>query len=120
MKILIDMNLSPTWVAVFTKASIEAVHWSSIGPHNTPDSVILNWAKENGFWVFTNDLDFGAILAATKGESPSVFQVRTQDVMPESIGEVVLKTIRQFEQELKSGAIVTLNESRSKVSILPL
>ncbi len=31
MKILIDMNLSPDWVEVFTKANIESTHWSSIG-----------------------------------------------------------------------------------------
>ena len=31
MKLLIDMNLSPTWVTAFAEAGIEAVHWSSVG-----------------------------------------------------------------------------------------
>jgi predicted nuclease of predicted toxin-antitoxin system len=31
MKLLLDMNLSPDWVATLTQAGWEAVHWSSIG-----------------------------------------------------------------------------------------
>ncbi len=34
MKILIDMNLSPQWVDVFTTAKIESIHWSNIGDPN--------------------------------------------------------------------------------------
>lgn len=30
IKTLIDMNLSPEWVGVFSDHSIEALHWSSI------------------------------------------------------------------------------------------
>jgi predicted nuclease of predicted toxin-antitoxin system len=34
MKILVDMNLSPTWVQFLVAHGIEAVHWSAIGaPH---------------------------------------------------------------------------------------
>jgi len=32
--------------------------------------------------VFTHDLDFGDILAATGAEAPSVIQVRTEDTTP--------------------------------------
>ena len=31
MKILIDMNLSPEWVAVFENHGWSAVHWSTVG-----------------------------------------------------------------------------------------
>jgi predicted nuclease of predicted toxin-antitoxin system len=49
MKVLIDMNLSPDWVLVFKKYSVEAVHWSSVGDPRAKDSVIMNWAKTNGY-----------------------------------------------------------------------
>ena len=39
------------------------------------------------------DLDFGAILAATRGEKPSVVQIRAENVSPESIGTAVLQTM---------------------------
>jgi len=43
----------------------------------------MDWAKDNGYVVFTHDLDFSALLAATQAECSSVIQVRTQDVLAE-------------------------------------
>lgn len=66
MKILVDMNLSPSWVEFLKSRGYEAYHWSTIGDFSASDSVILEWVKENGCAVFTHDLDFGALLAAQK------------------------------------------------------
>ncbi len=79
MKILIDMNLSPDWVNIFAKYEIEAKHWSSIGNPSATDKVIMEGALDNNYIIFTNDLDFGALLAANNVQFPSVIQVRTQD-----------------------------------------
>jgi len=49
MKILIDMNLSPTWVTVFHSHNIQAVHWSSVGDARDKDTVIMEWARTNGY-----------------------------------------------------------------------
>ena len=57
MKILIDMNLSPEWVQEFKLHNIEAVHWSSVGKFDAPDNLIMNWARQNNYIVFTHDLD---------------------------------------------------------------
>jgi predicted nuclease of predicted toxin-antitoxin system len=80
MKILIDMNLSPEWAKEFLFHGIEAVHWTNVGKFDAPDSILLEWARENNHILFTHDLDFGTVLALTKAEKPSVIQVRTQDV----------------------------------------
>ena len=72
MKFVIDMNLSPSWVKVFQDWGWEVVHWSSIGSADAPDHEILVWAKQNQVIVFTHDLDFGSILAATHADAPSV------------------------------------------------
>ena len=83
MKILIDMNLSPAWVSVLEEAGHTAPHWSTIGSLNASDREVLLWAKANGYLLFTHDLDFGAILAATEAEGPSVIQIRAQDISPD-------------------------------------
>ncbi len=44
MKILIDMNLSPSWTGVLNEAGIEAVHWSQVGPANAPDPAMMAYA----------------------------------------------------------------------------
>lgn len=120
MKLLIDMNLSPNWVHVLKKAGFEAVHWSSIGRPDTPDYEILAYAKSNRYVVFTHDLDFGTILAATKADYPSVIQIRTQDVTPENIRPLVVSALHQFEKHLQNGAIVTIDQKKLRTRILPI
>jgi len=120
MKILIDMNLSPEWVETFAQAGIEAVHWSTIGDPGATDRVIMTWAVDNNYIVFTNDLDFGTLLAATQANSPSVVQVRTQDLLPAAIGELVITTLLQFQTQLETGVLMTIDRSRSRVRILPM
>ena len=78
MKLLVDMNLSPRWVAALESLGIPAVHWSQLGPTNAPDEALMAYAAENDWVVLTNDLDFGAILAASAGRSPSVIQPRNR------------------------------------------
>ena len=74
------MNLSPDWVERRTQEGWTSVHWSTVGNPRAIDSVILDYARSNGFVVFTHDLDHGAILATTKALAPSVLQIRAQDI----------------------------------------
>lgn len=120
MKILIDMNLSPRWLQVFAAQGWEAIHWSTVGDPTATDANIMAWAREGGYVVFTHDLDFGALLAATHLEGPSVIQVRTDDLFPEVLGDLVVRALRQFEPELLEGALITIDESRSRARILPI
>lgn len=120
MKLLVDMNLSPRWVSMLTDAGVEAVHWSTVGAMNAPDTEIMAYAMVNEFVVLTHDLDFSAILAATHGEKPSVVQLRADDVSPDVIGRQVLIALRQMEAELHEGALVTIDPNRTRLRVLPL
>jgi predicted nuclease of predicted toxin-antitoxin system len=120
MKILLDMNLSPDWVPVLESAGFEAVHWSTIGNPSATDKVIMAWALTNDYIVFTHDLDFGTLLAMTQADAPSVIQVRSQDILPANLGNLVINALRQFQQELEMGALVTVDEAKAKVRILPI
>ncbi len=120
MKILVDVNLSPEWVPVLIAQGWEAIHWSRIGNPGAPDREILTWAKSNDHILLTHDLDFGAILAATGGKSPSVIQLRMQDINPQHIETPVIQAIHQFRQYLQEGALISIDEKRPRVRILPL
>lgn len=120
MKILIDMNLSPDWVHALTNHGIKAVHWSTVGDPRAEDAVIMNWARENGYVVFTHDLDFGAALALTQADGPSVLQVRTQDVTPDHLEPAVINVLENNTPLLEAGCLIVLDEGRSRVRILPL
>ena len=98
----------------------EALHWSEAGDPRATDRAIMEWARTNGYVIFTHDLDFGILLAATEARGPSVIQVRDQDVLPSHLGETVLHTLRQHQKWIESGAIVVVDEARARVRILPL
>ena len=119
MKILIDMNLPPRWAKVFAAESWEALHWSEVGAPTASDREIMAWARNNDYIVFTHDLDFSALLATTQGEGPSVIQVRTQNVLPEAIGTLVINAMKQFHHELEKGALITIEPHRARSRILP-
>ncbi|MFZ5993575.1 MAG: DUF5615 family PIN-like protein [Thermodesulfobacteriota bacterium] len=114
------MNLSPQWVPVLEEAGWEAVHWSRIGRPDASDHEVLDYARSNGYVVFTHDLDFGTVLAATKADFPSVIQIRTQDVSPAHLGQLVISALRQFKQSLEAGALITVDEKKLRARILPL
>ncbi|HHW4669552.1 MAG TPA: DUF5615 family PIN-like protein [Xylella fastidiosa subsp. multiplex] len=111
MKLLVDMNLSPRWVDMLADAG---------GAYNAPDSEIMAYASANNYMVLTHDLDFGAILAATQGQKPSVVQIRAEDVSPDVIGKQIVIALRQMAAELEEGALVTVDPNRTRLRLLPL
>lgn len=120
MKILIDMNLSPKWVSAFQSNSIEAIHWSTVGKNNAPDTVIFKYAKDHDYIIFTHDLDFGNILAASGADFPSVIQVRVLDTTPENLSGTVLKALKKYRHHLEKGALITVDLKKSRATILPI
>src|SRR4051812_24708531 len=118
--ILVDMNLSTDWVPLLQRHGWPAVHWSSVGDPRVSDPAIMRWARDRQHIVFTHDLDFGTLLAWTHDTGPSVLQVRTQDILPSHIGDMVVAALRQHEADLASGALVVVDESRSRVRVLPI
>jgi predicted nuclease of predicted toxin-antitoxin system len=120
MKIVIDMNLSPAWCMALAAHGHEAVHWSIIGNPGDADTVIMQWALANHHIVLTHDLDFGTLLALTRARGPSVIQVRTQKVLPDDIGNIVVQALSQCATDLENGALVVVDTQRSRTRILPL
>ncbi|MGQ0848904.1 MAG: DUF5615 family PIN-like protein [Actinomycetota bacterium] len=120
MKLLLDMNLSPTWVRFLEENGFEAAHWSTIGEPTATDAVIMGWARDRGFVVITHDLDFSALLAFTEAVGPSVVQVRSQDVLPDTIGADVVRVLRNHRAALNEGAIISIDELTSRVRVLPV
>lgn len=120
MRILIDMNLSPEWGLALARSGWETIHWMNIGDLAAPDSEIMRWARVSGYVVFTHDLDFGALLAATGATGPSVVQMRCEDTRPATMGNAVVNALSAHEHALGSGALITIDPRRMRVTLLPL
>ena len=120
IQILIDMNLSPDWVDELSRHGWASVHWTAIGDPRATDREIMDWARSNDHVVFTHDLDFGTMLALTHASGPSVIQVRGQNVLPDHMAPTVVTALKQHETDLAAGALVVVDESKSRVRVLPI
>lgn len=120
IKVLVDVNLSPAWTAMLATKGIEAVHWTAVGDPRAPDDELLRYARERGYVVFTHDLDFGTLLALTRAHGPSVIQVRAQNVLPDAIGDLVVRVLTEQAAALESGALVTVDPNAARVRLLPI
>lgn len=120
MKILLDMNLSMAWLPLLQGAGHDVAHWSSLGPVDAGDDEILAFAQDHQFVIFTHDLDFGTLIVEGGHTAPSVIQLRSDDLMPRTVGDVVLRTLRLAHRDLEDGAIVTIDAARVRLRILPI
>jgi predicted nuclease of predicted toxin-antitoxin system len=114
------MNLSPDWVPVLKRAGHDAIHWSSVGNATDNDSTILQWARQAGCLLFTHDLDFGTLLASTRGAGPSVLQIRTHDVLPDAIASLVINVVQDYTAAISKGALISVDEASARVRVLPI
>ena len=120
MKLLLDMNLSPRLLELLQNAGFEVLHWAQVGDPRASDALVMEWARRNAAVVVTHDLDFSAMLAASKGASPSVIQVRAQDVLSEKFVGTLIASLRHFGEMLEQGAIVVVDELSQRARALPL
>jgi predicted nuclease of predicted toxin-antitoxin system len=119
MKIIVDVNLAVRWASLLSDRGIEAVHWSAIGAANAQDIEIMSYARQNDYSVFTNDLDFSAILVSTRASGPSVIQIRTDDTRPEAHLDRVADSLIKFSAAIEQGTIITIDPNKTRLHILP-
>ena len=51
---------------------------------------------------------------------PSVLQVRAGNILPDYLEDFVVVALTQHETDLSTGALVVVDESRSRVRVLPI
>ena len=121
LKLLVDTNLSPEWVSVLAKHGWQAMHWSTVGDPRASDKELMDWAVAHQYIVFTHDLDLGTMLALSHESGPRVLQNRTEDTLPDYLEAApVIAALSQHEVDLSAGALVVVDESRSRVRVLPI
>ena len=120
MKLLLDMNLSPLLAIEMTLAGFEAVHWSAVGAFNATDPELMAFAAQHGHVVVMHDLDFGAILAASPLNGPSVVQIRADNLEASVVGQPLIAATKQSKQSLELGALMIVDTHRTRVRVLLL
>lgn len=114
------MNLSPKLVPLLRNNGYECVYWQTVGASDAEDTEIVEWARREQYTIITNDLDFAAILGVTGQATPSVVLIRRKDLFTEMLFPHLVNALNTFERELLDGALIVVDEHRSRIRMLPL
>jgi predicted nuclease of predicted toxin-antitoxin system len=121
MRFIVDMNLTQRWASFLVDAGHECVHWSDLGQPTAPDREICSYARNHGFVLITNDLDFPVLLAHSSDQKPSVILLRGEPLVPETRGDALLRAIADTAADLECGAVVSIDWfDKVRARLLPL
>ncbi len=120
MKLLIDMNISPKLALLLCAEKHDCKRWSEVGRADAPDEEIVDYARRENCVIITKDLDFGTILARNFLDLPSVLLIRRKDVLADALFPMIDQVLAAFESELHTGALIVVDERRTRIRMLPL
>jgi predicted nuclease of predicted toxin-antitoxin system len=121
VRILLDANLSPEVARRLKDSGHDAIHVVEIGLVTASDPEIMRAAADADRVLITGDSDFAAMLALGGAEAPSVVLLRSADHMrPAEQAALLVANLPAVEDELLSGAIVSLTRRHMRVRKLPI
>ena len=120
MKFLADMGLARSTVAFLRAQGHDAVHLRDQGLQRLEDEEIIEKARAEGRVILTHDLDFGRIIAVSRANVPSVVTFRLNDMRPAQVNRYLAEVLAHFAEQLKAGALVSVNERGIRVRSLPI
>ena len=120
MKFLADMGISLLSVEWLRERKHDVVHVRELGMKTSPDCLILERAKSENRIVLTCDLDFGTLMAASKGVSPSVIIFRLDNATSDYVNIRLNEVLSTASEHLVNGSIISVEQTRYRVRKLPV
>ena len=120
LRLLLDMNIPFSYINLLSQNGYEVLRWSDIGSPTASDDEIMKYAREHDYAILTYDLDFSAILAASRDSLPSVVQIRASIQRANQAVDLISSAIQKNESHLLKGAILSIDLNKSRLRILPL
>jgi predicted nuclease of predicted toxin-antitoxin system len=120
MKLLLDQGLPRSAASLLRDENIDTIHVGEIGMSAARDIDIIKMAREEGQVVITLDADFHTLLALTEATSPSVIRIRIENLRAQALVELLLRVIKECEEDTEKGAAITVEPGRIRIRHLPL
>lgn len=120
MRFLADMGVSYTVVLALRDAGHDVVHLRDEGLQRLPNGEIFTKAEREGRIVLTFDLDFAEIVASLPSSQTSVIVFRLRNTRRENVWSRLQAVLVQSSEALRSGAIVSVEDTRHRVRRLPI
>lgn len=120
MRFLADMCVDVRIVKWLLQNGHDASHLRDQGLQRMPNGEIFEKAIREDRIIITFDLDFGEIAALTKSWRTSVILFRLKNTRTLHVIERLSSVIERFEDALKRGSIITVEETRCRVRHFPM
>ncbi len=121
MRFLLDESVSPLVAEPLAAAGHEVVHARNVGLRSAPDPTVLAAALDDGRVLVTLDTDFGALIAQSGAQLPSVVLFRGEVTRrPSAQAALLLANLEQFAVDLDQGAVVVIGDDRVRIRRLPI
>ena len=120
LRFLADIHISPVTIRALRGRGWDIVRVSDVLEGRSSDAEILEYARQHGQIVVTQDLDFSALLAIGGHTGPSVITLRLEDARPVIVTRRLLDVVSALKQELSEGMIVSADETTARYRFLPI
>jgi predicted nuclease of predicted toxin-antitoxin system len=120
VRFLADMGVSLRVVEWLRGHGEDVVHLREQGLQRMPNGDIFTKATTENRVVLTFDLDFGEIVALSRGATTSVVVFRLRDTRTEHVIERLERVLGESSEALTKGAVVIVEDGRHRVRPLPV
>jgi predicted nuclease of predicted toxin-antitoxin system len=120
LRFLLNMNLPRELGRRLSSLGHSCRHVGDVGLAAAEDERIVAEAKRTREVIITHDLDYGAILAFSGEDAPSVIIIRMASTHPDRLLGRLSAVLPDVERALAQGAVVTLEDAAARVRKLPI
>jgi predicted nuclease of predicted toxin-antitoxin system len=120
IRFLLDMGLARSTGEYLRSRGYDVVHLRDQGLERLPDDQIVSKAQVEERAIITHDLDFGRIVALSRGAVPSIITLRLTDMTPPQVNLALDVVLREATSALERGALVTITDLGIRVRTLPI
>ena len=120
MRFLADVAIPRLVIERLRACGHEVRRAIELGLDMSADADILQRARDDDRVVLTHDLDFGALLAASGDEAPSVIILRLRDAAPEAQYRRLDEALTKLEHALGAGIVLVVRPSDERMRRLPI
>jgi len=120
LRFLADLNISPLTVEALRRRGWDVVRTSPLLSPKATDQEILTYARDTGWVLLTQDLDFSSLLALSGMDQPSLITLRLATAEPDVVTARLLESEALLSEALQEGCAVTIEDSMVRVRKLPI
>jgi predicted nuclease of predicted toxin-antitoxin system len=120
VKLLLDQGLPRSLASLLWEAGIDALHVGEKQLSAAADAEILGYARESERTVITHDADFHTLIALSNASKPSVIRIRIEGLKAPQLFSLIELILESYHQEISQGALVSVNEDRVRLRLLPI